>query len=255
MGMSPTIKKSILLSMGFIVHFSAWSAGLVLEQPPIIGIKDPYENIQVTCSSLIPASPSENRRKFVKKWSAYVAKQAFALNYSTVEFDIQQIKDCFSDEGWTNFKSALDHSGNIPMIKTNLLTSTVQIIDPIAIQHIKDESRWEIDVPMQIVYQNEKKKMTQMISVHLNIAELSSRRLSILQIMGNPIAQDSRALSIDPTLKTNEANHPISNTQPLLSQPLSQDQAPSNLKPAVPPPPPKPLAPAQDPINLNAQED
>ncbi|NBX84837.1 MAG: hypothetical protein EBQ95_04415 [Gammaproteobacteria bacterium] len=255
MDMSPTIKKSILLSMVFIFHFSAWSAGLVLEQPPIIGIKDPYENIQVTCSSLIPTSPSENRRKFVKKWSAFVAKQAFALNYATVEFDIQQIKDCFSDTGWTNFKSALDHSGNIAMIKANLLTSTAQIIEPIAIQHIKDESRWEIDVPMQIVYQNDKKKMTQMISVHLNISELSNRQLSILQIMGNPIAQDSRALSIDPTLKTNEANHPISNTQPLISQPLSQDQAPSNLKPAVPPPAAKPLAPAQDPINLNAQDD
>lgn len=255
MDMLPNIKKISLLSMGFIMQFSAWSAGLVQEQPPIIAIKDPYENIQVNCGSLIPASPSENRRKFVKKWSAYVAKQAFALNYTTVDFDIAQIKDCFTDNGWDNFKSALEHSGNIPMIKANLLTSTSQIIDPIAIQHIKDESRWEIDVPMQIVYQNDKKKMTQMISVHLNILELPNHQLNVLQIMGNPIVQDNRALSIDPTLKTNEANHPISNTQPLLSQPLTQEQAPANLKPAAAPPPPKSLPPAQDPINLNAQED
>lgn len=248
--MSSIFQKIILSSIGSLFSIYAWSQGLVLAQPPIVGIKDPYENLQVDCKSLIPESASQNRRKFIKKYSAYVAKQTFAFNYLSIDFDLSQIKECFTDEGWTQFKTALDHSGNVALVKNNLLTSSSQIIEPIAIQHIANEARWEVDVPMQIVYQNDKKKITQMISVHLNILEMPDRHVSILQIMGKPVAQDSR-YAIDP----NWSNHPNNNAQPLINKPLSQDQAPSNLAPAVPPTSVKKLPPAQDPINLNAQED
>lgn len=248
--MSSISKKLFFSSIGCLVSFYTWGQGLVLAQPPIVGIKDPYENIQINCKSLIPESPSQNRRKFIKKYSAYVAKQTFAFNYLSIDFDLSQINECFTDNGWTQFKTALDHSGNVALVKNNLLTSSSQIIEPIAIQHIKDEARWEVDVPIQIVYQNDKKKITQMISVHLNILELPDRHVSVLQIMGKPIAQDSR-YAIDPSW----SNHPNNNTQPIINKPLTQDQAPSNLAPAAPPAPVKKLPPAQDPINLNAQAD
>ena len=98
---------------------------------------------------------------------------------------MQKLKTCFTDQGWTGFSSALEKSGNLEAIKTQKLTVSSQLDGQPQVTEAK-ENQWKITLPLQVVYQNDKEKVTQLLNVNLTVGRKVSGDLGIAQMIATP---------------------------------------------------------------------
>ena len=102
-----------------------------------------------------------------------------------MDTQLEKLKPCFTDQGWQGFHDALDKSGNINAIKTQNVTVTSHIDGEVKINPVK-ENQWKVTLPMTILYQNDKEKLNQQLSVDLLIGRKTSGNLGIMQVIASP---------------------------------------------------------------------
>lgn len=120
--------------------------------------------------------------KELSLWAQYAAVKAFDYRFDQLDRQLQQLKSCFTEQGWTGFTEALVQSGNLSIIKDQHLTVSSQISGQSAIKSTKD-GQWQITVPIDVVYQNNQEKFTQSLAVIMIVTKKSSSELGIVQLI------------------------------------------------------------------------
>lgn len=139
----------------------------------------------VDCQYRIPAETTNIEQSLISTWAKKAAVQSFEFNPATIDEELVVLKACYTEQGWQGFNDALQKSGNINAIKTQQLTVNSQVDGEIVIAPSKD-NQWKVTVPMQVVYQNDKEKLTQLLSVDLLIGRKISGDLGIMQMIATP---------------------------------------------------------------------
>lgn len=160
----------------------------------------------MNCDFKIPAkTPVE--QSTVTDWAKNATIQAFTFSSGSIDAQLGNLKKCFTDQGWSGFSDALQKSGNLEAIKSQGLTVSSQIENNPSVLEAKD-NQWKLTMPVQVVYQNGKEKITQELTVTLLIARKPSGDLGILQMIALPRQEQPAAA---PANSTNPA--PANTTQ------------------------------------------
>ncbi|MBA2648754.1 MAG: DotI/IcmL/TraM family protein [Legionella sp.] len=140
-------------------------------------------SIQATC-----ASPSTIDEISVLTWAGNAAIQIFSFDPAKIDDQMNNLKTCFTDSGWKSFTAALNLSGNIEAIKS-LKLSVSSSLEPQGDRKARKLSdyKWKASLPLLVVYQNDKSKISQPLSVDVTI-DATNGRLGIDQVLASPKA-------------------------------------------------------------------
>jgi hypothetical protein len=183
----------------------------------------------IDCQYHIPASNKQIEQSLVTNWSENAAVQAFNFTPIAMDDQLTKLKNCFTDQGWQGFNDALQKSGNVNAIKTQNLTVSSQVDGTTQISMIK-ENQWKITVPVQVVYQNEKEKLTQLLSVDLLVGRKVSGDLGIMQMIATPRTPVGAATTAGstPTATTTVTTPAAAPATSTVTTPITVEQVPTS---------------------------
>ena len=181
----------------------------------------PQSEPVINCKYHIPAEKNTIQQSLISTWAGKAAVQSFEFNPATIDQELADLKSCYTDPGWQGFNDALKKSGNIEAIKGQHLTVSSQVDGEVKISSLKD-NQWKVNVPIQVVYQNDKEKLTQLLTIDLLIGRKVSGDLGIMQMIAAP-------------RQTNAPAAPLPATNPTPSQ--QQGITPGSTAPAAAPHP------------------
>lgn len=139
----------------------------------------------INCDYKISAETKAIEQSLVLTWSEKAIIQSFDFDPATVDAQLQKLQACFTDQGWLSFNSALQKSGNLDAIKSQKLHVSSQIDgQPQVTEAI--ENQWKIIIPLQVVYQNDKEKVTQLLNVNVTVGRKITGDLGINQMIAVP---------------------------------------------------------------------
>ena len=172
----------------------------------------------INCDYKIPPGTKNIDQSLVIKWSEKAVTQAFDFDPNNLDMQLQKLQPCFTEQGWTGFNTALQKSGNLEAIKSQKLTVSSQVEGEIIVTEAKD-NQWKINLPLQVVYQNDKEKVTQLLSVDLTVGRKITGDLGITQMIAAPrgsVTQEKPSTSantgMNPT--TNNSSTPNATVSP-----------------------------------------
>lgn len=139
----------------------------------------------INCDYKISAETKTIDQSLVLTWSEKAVTQAFDFDPVNIDSQVLKLKACFTDQGWTGFNTALVKSGNVEAIKTQKLTVSSEIDGQAQVTEAKD-NQWKITLPLHVVYQNDKEKVTQLLSINLTISRKMTGELGIVQMIATP---------------------------------------------------------------------
>lgn len=185
----------------------------------------------INCDYKIPAATKIIDQSLILTWSEKATTQAFDFDPTTVDAQLVKLQTCFTNEGWQGFNSALQKSGNLEAIKSQKLTVSSQLDGQAQITEAKD-NQWKITLPLQVVYQNDKEKVTQLLNVNLTVGRKITGDLGIAQMIATPrttVSQEQSNNSNAPdTTSTTSPNNTGTNTSPVPANNGTVPQTPSS---------------------------
>ena len=228
----------------------------------------------IDCKYKIPASTTSIDEATVKTWAQSAAIQSFNFSPPSVDDELGSLKNCYTDQGWQGFNEALQKSGNITAIKSQNLTVSSQVDGDLKLNAIKD-NQWKVTIPLQVVYQNDKEKLTQLLTVDLLIGRKISGDLGIIQMIAaprDPIDKGAQGEATSPTASPSTetpseaplATSPAVTTSPETTAPTNSAPGATPASPSVPnsegvkqmtTEPPKPFADTPSPKSSNQQSE
>lgn len=198
-------------------------------------------SVLINCEYKIPANTKQVDKDVVIAWTEKAIIQAFDFDSSIIDAQMQKLQSCFTDQGWQGFNNALQKSGNIEAIKTQKLTVSSQLDGKVELLEAKD-NQWKIAVPLQVVYQNNKEKVTQLLHLNVTIGRKISGDLGIMQMVATPRTETSTNQAEPGAATPSQPNtasipvQPSNDTAPTQTIQSNQPTAPGNL-------------PVQQPVN------
>ncbi len=145
----------------------------------------------VDCHYHIPANTSVTK-DVVLLWAQKAIVQAFDYDSTNLDQKLHELKNCFTDQGWQSFNDALSKSGNISAVKAQKLTVSSQI-EGKSEAYPEKSNQWTVNLPLQVVYQNDKEKLTQLLSIKLLVARKVNGDLGIAQVVASPADNGQQA--------------------------------------------------------------
>lgn len=139
----------------------------------------------VDCNYKIPAKTVLIEQPLLFTWVKNATLQSFNFEAATLDKQMTDLKNCYTDQGWQGFNDALQKSGNLESIKTQQLSVTSQLDGEPALVETKN-NQWKLSLPIQVTYQNSKDKITQNLNVALTIGRKPSGDLGIMQLIAMP---------------------------------------------------------------------
>lgn len=145
------------------------------------------------CNYHIPAETKQIDSGLVSKWAEKAAQQSFAFDHMNLTNQLMALKVCYTDQGWQSFNNALQKSGNMNAIQTQKLNVSSLIDGQTTINEMK-ENQWKVTVPLNVVYQNDKEKLTQSLTIDLMVGRKITGDLGIMQMIAAPRQADKTGL-------------------------------------------------------------
>lgn len=191
----------------------------------------------INCDYKIPATTKNIEQSLVLSWAEKATAQSFAFTPTTLDDQMKKLQNCFTEQGWTGFNSALEKSGNLEAIKNQHLTVSSQM-DGQATMDDATDNQWKVTLPLQVVYQNDKEKVTQLLDIKLTVGRKVSGDLGITQMIATPRvtqttpaapsaqAPASNTTTTAPAADTTPPNN--STTQPNTAAPNGSPTAPTS---------------------------
>ena len=177
---TPTVAVQPATPATVAVQPAAPATVAVQPAAPAVVAAIPKPSGPIDCLYQLPQAPvSENE---LSLWAQYAALKSFEYSFDKLDDQLQKLKYCFTDQGWTGFHDALQQSGNLSVIKSQQLTVSSQISGDPVINKIK-ENQWSISLPLSVVYQNTQEKFTQSLSVTLVVTKKTPTELGIVQLI------------------------------------------------------------------------
>ena len=177
------MNKTFLFTALATVLSTAHAEGLtqpVVSQPaampttamPAVMPATPQTPAVIDCKYRITAETNSISDATLTAWVNKAAVQSFNFNPTSIDQELTDLKFCYTDAGWIGFNDALQKSGNINAIKTT--------------------------VPLQVIYQNDKQKITQLLDIDVLVGRKPSGDLGILQMIATPRPSALPAAPIEP---------------------------------------------------------
>lgn len=148
----------------------------------------PSTPLKVDCNFKIAPNSSVEKATIVP-WAEKATQQSFDFKYDAIDKQLTALKACYTDQGWQSFNDALQKSGNVTAITSQKLTVSTSISGSSNLTEVK-ENQWKVTVPVEVLYQNEKDKITQSLNVDLLVGRKPSGDLGIMQIVVSPAKTD-----------------------------------------------------------------
>ena len=167
----------------------------------------------INCDYKIPSEMTKINEDLVIKWAEHAVTQSFDFNSVSIETQLQKLVSCYTAKGWENFKNALDKSGNIEAIKSQNLIMSSKVNGQITLIRTKN-NQWNIELPLQVIYQNEQVKVTQFLDVNLTMERKLTSEFGIMQIIATlktPVNTNTLTQSQSQVIPSNE--QALQNTQ------------------------------------------
>lgn len=152
-----------------------------VQKPQSDPANQPHKVEVISCDYKIPAETKKIDDAFVLSWAVQAAIQSFDFNFASIDTQLQQLQSCYTEQGWDEFKSALQKAGNIEAFKTQKLTAISQM-DGRAQLIESQGNQWKIILPLHVVYQNDKGNVTQLLNVNLTVGRKNTGELGIIQL-------------------------------------------------------------------------
>lgn len=183
----------------------------------------PAQPVLINCNYKIPASTKVIEQSVVLNWSEKAVAQAFSFTPDQLETQMKSLQQCFTDQGWTGFNNALQKSGNVDAIKAQKLTVSSQVDGQVTMDEVKG-NLWKLTLPLQVVYQNDKEKVTQLLAIKLTVSRKINGDLGITQMIATPRSNNTQANNT-PTPTTPEST--ATNPAPAATTPNDTTSAPT----------------------------
>ncbi|GGI92968.1 DotI/IcmL family type IV secretion protein [Legionella impletisoli] len=142
-------------------------------------------NQPISCEYKIPPEKTDVSESLIKSWAEFATVKAFELDAPTLDQQMATLEKCFTKQGWEGFKTALDKSGNLKAIQAQNLTVSSQVDGNIVVNPAK-ENQWKVTIPLEVVYQNQQQRLTQLLSVDVLIGRKVTGDLGIMQMIAIP---------------------------------------------------------------------
>jgi hypothetical protein len=183
----------------------------------------------INCNYKIDPNNKTIDETLVQSWSEKATTQAFNFAPTSLDAQMQDLQSCFTEQGWNGFNAALDKSGNLDAIKSQHLTVSSQIDGQTKIDEAKD-NQWKLTLPLQVVYQNDKEKVTQLLNIKLTVSRKPTGDLGITQMVATPRDGEHAATAAPATTAPAEAAPASTATAPAAATPA--ETAPASTAPA-----------------------
>lgn len=182
----------------------------------------------MNCTYKIPADMKKVDDATITSWSEKAAMQSFSFAPEKVDAQVSELQPCFTDQGWTGFSAALKKSGNVEAIKAQKLSVSSQVMGQTQVSGLK-EDQWKVAVPLQVTYQNDKDKATQLLNIELTVSRKPNGGLGIMQMIATP---KNTAVTI-PAPTANPSPVPATNSSPAPTEPATPAAVPNTDSPAT----------------------
>ncbi|MCW8397736.1 DotI/IcmL family type IV secretion protein [Legionella sp. PATHC038] len=158
--------------------------------------------VGINCDYRISGDTQKIDKALVVSWAEYAVLHSFDFNFQSFDTQLKNLRACYTKNGWASFVNALHDSKNINSIKTkNLMVSStldgeVQFIDT-------QENQWQMNVPIKVLYKNDKEEVTHFLNVYIIISWRNPFKLGIAQIVATPRATplSQKAITIREAMK------------------------------------------------------
>lgn len=192
--------STLLLLMGTYVHADVTQPVTPAETPgamvpsmnpppngaiPSVQPAQPTPEVVINCDYKIPAQTKVVDQNVILTWSKQAVTQAFNFNPESLDEQMQKLKACFTEQGWTGFSTALEKSGNLEAIKSQKLHVSSQVDGNASVNEAKD-SQWKVTLPLMVTYQSDKEKVSQLLSVDVTVGRKPTGELGITQMIATP---------------------------------------------------------------------
>lgn len=154
----------------------------------------------IDCNYHIAAKQSNIDTAVITTWAEKATLQSFSFNPTAMQTQLEALKPCFTDQGWRGFNDALQKSGNLESIKSQQLNVSSQTNGTPTVNTVKD-GQWKVTLPVQVVYQNDKEKVSQQLTVNVLIGRKPNGDLGIMQLIAttnNPTPTEPAAAPVEP---------------------------------------------------------
>ncbi|HCJ4228796.1 TPA: DotI/IcmL family type IV secretion protein, partial [Legionella pneumophila] len=143
-----------------------------------------YHNL-IDCNYKISPEISHIDSDIILNWAEYAAILSFNFNFASIDNQLNQLHSCYTEKGWGQMQNALHKSNNIEIIKAEKLKvkgykdGEAKIIEAL-------DNRWKIILPLKVVYENDKKRVTHFLNAYLTIGWKNKDSLGIMQMIAIP---------------------------------------------------------------------
>lgn len=127
----------------------------------------------LTINTVVLAQSNDDKR--VTNFAIQSVLSTFSYDSLSYEKQMADLQDIFTKEGWKNFSSALNKSGNIDAVKKNNMVVSAYKNGKASIESYtqnKQSESWVVKVPAMVTYSNEyiaiDQPMTSYISIDKN---------------------------------------------------------------------------------------
>jgi hypothetical protein len=181
----------------------------------------------IDCNYHIPANQTTIDTALITSWATKATLQSFSFAPATIQNQLDALKLCFTDQGWKGFNDALQKSGNIESIKTQQLNVSSQLDGTANIAGEK-KNQWKVTLPIQVVYQNDKEKVTQRLVVGVLVGRKANGDLGIMQLVATARTPENgtEGGNTQPD-QGGDTQSNDQNSQPATDTPATTDSAPA----------------------------
>lgn len=123
----------------------------------------------------------------------WTKNQFFAFQSDILVTKLPELLSYYKEKGTIGFNSALHNLNKTKAIKNQNPISQHRNIKSQLIEN--KNNQWNVTLPMQVVYQNDKNQITQLVNVNLTIGRKADGELAILQMNAIPRASSSSSKS------------------------------------------------------------
>lgn len=201
---------------------------------PTVNSAQPVPPPVINCDYKIPPETKIDQ-SLVITWSEKAVTQAFDFDPNKLDEQLQKLEACFTEQGWTGFNTALQKSGNLEAIKSQKLTVSSQVMGQAIVTEAK-ENQWKLNLPLQVVYQNDKEKVTQLLSIDVTIGRKITGDLGIIQMIAAPRNTEKSSNSNTPntTPSSNSGTTPATTTPATTTSPTTNPASTTPGHPNLP---------------------
>lgn len=172
------------------------------QTPVAVATTTPPVAKPVDCTYKTPPQTTHIDSAIVTEWAEKATRQSFDFENNKIDKQLAELKACYTDQGWQSFNDALQKSGNLNAIKSQKLAVSSMVNGKSTTSEIK-ENQWKVSIPLQVVYQNDKEKLTQLLTVDLIIGrKITSGDLGIMQMIASPLKAENAGAKTSTTPPT-----------------------------------------------------